>query len=64
VADENDDYCGCCGALCVGAWCEPCKPHIKRDAEKPWLATYYAQHGKDCPNYIKALAASYTDDAP
>jgi len=45
------NYCGCCGRVANGhnaEWCRRCENHI--DPKKTfWDATYFAQHGVDCP---------------
>lgn len=47
------DYCGCCGREYnqgTTFWCIDClRDHIDTTAGQPCDATYFAQHGKDCP---------------
>lgn len=46
---KEPEFCGCCGREAdAGEWCSDCKEHI--DPRKTlWDATYFAQHGCDCP---------------
>jgi hypothetical protein len=56
---KEPDYCGCCGREAdAGEWCSDCKEHI--DPRKTfWDATYFAQHGTDCPFQNQAKNFAY-----
>ena len=48
-----DDYCGCCGRLINrgdhgNVWCKRCKAHVVPGGMTE-DATYFAQHGRQCP---------------
>jgi hypothetical protein len=52
VADQTDNYCGCCGWPCVGKWCLICRDHVAKDGRPDFDRTYFAQHGELCPNDV------------
>lgn len=67
MVSQTYDYCGCCGRRCGRNqdWCERCKKHI--DPKKTlWDATYFAQHGENCPyqNQAKNFGMDLADSAP
>lgn len=59
----SDDYCGCCGrGIRQGTsdWCMDClREHIDTLATRPEEATFYAQHGSDCP-FTASTARRFT----
>lgn len=48
------NFCGCCGNEIeqgTADWCMEClRDHVDTFATRPEEATFYAQHGVDCPN--------------
>lgn len=51
--DDEMNYCGCCGREIVQGttdWCMDClREHVDTLARRPEEATFFAQHGVDCP---------------
>lgn len=51
------NYCGCCGDYAgASGWCANCLTHIDRKAERSWDATFFAQHGVNCPWQVGSVA--------
>lgn len=51
------DYCGCCGNENDGGYdfCERCMDHVGRFSGAPWMRTYFALHGVDCPFQVERV---------